>query len=107
MTLQVFFHTKICRRALLLLTEGDATYRIKWHSWIEVNMLAYLFVLAAMAVHLRFFAMPFSFTRAFVESLVIRAMPQAMYQPTNIGHFGLALTHYAHFTSPIRRYPDL
>jgi ribonuclease R len=45
--------------------------------------------------------------RAFVESLVIRAMPQAIYQPTNIGHFGLALTHYAHFTSPIRRYPDL
>jgi ribonuclease R len=45
--------------------------------------------------------------RAFVESLVIRAMPQAMYQPANIGHFGLALTHYAHFTSPIRRYPDL
>jgi len=45
--------------------------------------------------------------RAFVESLVIRAMPQAVYQPTNIGHFGLALAHYAHFTSPIRRYPDL
>jgi ribonuclease R len=45
--------------------------------------------------------------RGFVESLVVRAMPQAIYQPTNIGHFGLALTHYAHFTSPIRRYPDL
>jgi ribonuclease R len=45
--------------------------------------------------------------RTFVESLVVRAMPQAMYQPTNIGHFGLALGHYAHFTSPIRRYPDL
>jgi ribonuclease R len=45
--------------------------------------------------------------RPFVESLVVRAMPQAIYQPTNIGHFGLALTHYAHFTSPIRRYPDL
>ncbi len=45
--------------------------------------------------------------RAFVESLVVRAMPQAIYQPANIGHFGLALTHYAHFTSPIRRYPDL
>ena len=45
--------------------------------------------------------------RPFVESLIVRAMPQALYQPTNIGHFGLALTHYAHFTSPIRRYPDL
>jgi ribonuclease R len=45
--------------------------------------------------------------RAFVETLVVRAMPQAVYQPANIGHFGLALTHYAHFTSPIRRYPDL
>jgi ribonuclease R len=45
--------------------------------------------------------------RAFVESLVVRSLQQAVYQPTNIGHFGLALTHYAHFTSPIRRYPDL
>jgi ribonuclease R len=43
----------------------------------------------------------------FVESLVVRSMPQAVYQPTNIGHFGLALEEYAHFTSPIRRYPDL
>ena len=45
--------------------------------------------------------------RPFVESLIVRAMPQAVYQPANIGHFGLALEHYAHFTSPIRRYPDL
>lgn len=45
--------------------------------------------------------------RAFVESLVVRSMQQALYQPTNIGHFGLALKEYAHFTSPIRRYPDL
>ena len=45
--------------------------------------------------------------RPFIESLIVRAMPQAVYQPANIGHFGLALTEYAHFTSPIRRYPDL
>jgi len=45
--------------------------------------------------------------RPFVESLIVRSLPQALYQPANIGHFGLALEHYAHFTSPIRRYPDL
>jgi ribonuclease R len=42
-----------------------------------------------------------------VNDLVLRAQAQAVYSPHNIGHFGLALQRYAHFTSPIRRYADL
>jgi ribonuclease R len=42
-----------------------------------------------------------------ITSLMLRAMQQARYDPVNKGHFGLAASFYTHFTSPIRRYPDL
>ena len=42
-----------------------------------------------------------------LQTVMLRSLRQAMYSPDNVGHFGLAYEHYTHFTSPIRRYPDL
>ncbi len=42
-----------------------------------------------------------------LSDMLLRSMKKAIYSTTNIGHFGLALTNYTHFTSPIRRFPDL
>lgn len=42
-----------------------------------------------------------------LQTVMLKSMKQAVYSPDNVGHFGLSLECYAHFTSPIRRYPDL
>jgi len=45
--------------------------------------------------------------RRLIQTVLLRSMQQAMYSTDNVGHFGLAFDAYTHFTSPIRRYPDL
>ncbi len=45
--------------------------------------------------------------QALLQTVMLRSLQQAQYRPDNVGHFGLAYDAYAHFTSPIRRYPDL
>lgn len=45
--------------------------------------------------------------RQLLQTVMLRSLRQAVYTPDNVGHFGLAYERYAHFTSPIRRYPDL
>ncbi len=45
--------------------------------------------------------------KALLQTVMLRSLQQAIYSPDNVGHFGLAYESYTHFTSPIRRYPDL
>ena len=46
-------------------------------------------------------------SQTLIETLMIRSMAKAVYSTSNIGHYGLAFPYYTHFTSPIRRYPDM
>ncbi|TSC57828.1 MAG: ribonuclease R [Parcubacteria group bacterium Greene0416_79] len=46
-------------------------------------------------------------SESLIKTAAVRSMAKAVYSTLNIGHFGLAFEHYTHFTSPIRRYPDL
>ena len=46
-------------------------------------------------------------SQSLIETLAIRSMAKAVYSTSNIGHYGLAFPYYTHFTSPIRRYPDM
>ena len=61
----------------------------------------------AMTAKMRHHAVSEETIQRAVDMLTIRAQAKAVYSTYNIGHYGLAFTHYTHFTSPIRRYPDL
>ena len=61
----------------------------------------------AMTAKMRHHAVSEDAVRRAIDMLTIRAQAKAVYSTYNIGHYGLAFSHYTHFTSPIRRYPDL
>lgn len=82
------------------------------------NMRDFSFLTSAFGFHLSEVPTPSELQKLFDEALetpygqylatsYIRRMRLAVYSPANIGHYGLGLTHYCHFTSPIRRYVDL
>jgi len=61
----------------------------------------------AMTAKMRHHAVSQEAVKRAIDMLTIRAQAKAVYSTYNIGHYGLAFSHYTHFTSPIRRYPDL
>ncbi|ABG39520.1 RNAse R [Paraglaciecola sp. T6c] len=99
--------------------KAEALYRI--HDEPDSDRLsAFLSYLAEVGIthHISKDASPQEFTEVIskiqgradqelIQTMLLRSMKQAVYSHENIGHFGLALEAYAHFTSPIRRYPDL
>ncbi len=75
-----------------------AAFNVKFAPSAEIRPLAVQKAVAAMAGRPE---------ERLVNMVALRCMKQAVYQTENIGHFGLAAEYYTHFTSPIRRYPDL
>lgn len=95
----------------------DLTYRVHEEP-SEERMNEFVSLANAFGFHLKEAPSPGDLQKLFDEALqtpygtylaisYIRRMKLAIYSPANIGHYGLALTHYCHFTSPIRRYVDL
>lgn len=80
------------------LQEFLAEFALKLPPWSKVRPMDYTILLRKVRARV---------DAGLIESVLLRSQSLAVYTPENIGHFGLALEAYAHFTSPIRRYADL
>jgi ribonuclease R len=91
-------HDKPSDAKIIALTEFLSTVDMNWAKGQVVMPARFnrLLELAAESEH-----------KDIINEVVLRTQAQAIYSPENIGHFGLNLSHYAHFTSPIRRYSDV
>jgi ribonuclease R len=67
-------------------------------SYVSLTPIDYMNLLNSVKNHSQF---------KVIQQIVLRSLQLAIYSPNNVGHFGLSYKHYLHFTSPIRRYPDL
>lgn len=109
----------VCAATCLLKNEAEALYRVH-DKPDEDRLLSFTSYLAEIGIthQLKGDTSTHAFTQVvnkirnrpdseLIQTMLLRSMKQAVYDGANIGHFGLALEAYAHFTSPIRRYPDL
>ena len=91
-------HDQPSREKIMALSEFLETLDIRFAKGQVASPMQFNQILARVAGH---------DTADMVNGIILRSQAQAEYNPSNIGHFGLALRRYAHFTSPIRRYSDL